>query len=140
MKVVVGVTDDLAACHALRRAVFMEEQGVSETDEMDDLDTGAIHLLAHADGVPAGTARILLDPPLAKIGRVAVAQDRRGLGIGRRVMEAAVTVLAARGDIETIGLGAQIHALDFYAGCGFAAQGPVYLDAGIPHRWMTRRL
>ena len=38
----VEITDDLAACHALRRTVFIEEQGISEPDEWDDLDADAV--------------------------------------------------------------------------------------------------
>ena len=49
-------TADIAACRALRRRVFIEEQGVSEADEVDDLDGEAIHLLAVAAGRPVGTA------------------------------------------------------------------------------------
>ena len=47
-------TDDLAACHAIRRVVFIDEQAVPEELEMDDLDGEAIHLLATVDGRPAG--------------------------------------------------------------------------------------
>lgn len=138
MSLRITVTDDLAACHELRRAVFIEEQGVSEAEEMDDVDAGAIHLLARQDGLPVGTARILIDPPVGKIGRVAVARPFRGTGLGRALMEAAAGILARRGDIVTAKLGAQVHALDFYRKLGFAPEGPIYLDAGIPHRWMHR--
>ena len=31
--------------HAIRRAVFIEEQNVSEPEEWDDLDQGAIHFV-----------------------------------------------------------------------------------------------
>ncbi|MEO0503034.1 MAG: GNAT family N-acetyltransferase, partial [Pseudomonadota bacterium] len=37
-------------------------------------------------------------------------------------------------------LGAQTHALSFYEKLGFEAFGPVYDDAGIPHRDMERAL
>lgn len=42
-----------------RRVVFIEEQGVSEAEEIDDLDAAALHLLARLDGRPVGTARLL---------------------------------------------------------------------------------
>lgn len=48
----IAVMTDYAPCIALRRAVFMEEQGISEADEMDDLDAEAIHLLATVNGAP----------------------------------------------------------------------------------------
>ena len=70
-------TIDLAACHALRRAVFIEEQGVSEAEEMDDKDDQAIHLLAWQDSQAVGSARILLLGDTGKIGRVCVLAPAR---------------------------------------------------------------
>lgn len=65
-------TDDIEACRALRRTVFIEEQGVSEAEEIDDLDGEAIHLLATDAGRPVGTARLLVRGETGKIGRVCV--------------------------------------------------------------------
>jgi hypothetical protein len=45
---------------AIRRCVFVEEQGVDEALEFDALDAEARHLLATVDGAPAGTLRIRL--------------------------------------------------------------------------------
>ena len=49
-------TTDIATCRGLRRRVFIEEQGVSEADEVDDLDGEAIHLLAAVAGRPVSVA------------------------------------------------------------------------------------
>lgn len=49
-------TRDIALCRQLRRVVFIEEQGVSEADEVDDLDEVALHPLALQDGVVTGSA------------------------------------------------------------------------------------
>lgn len=59
MTPIIAATDDIATCVALRRRVFIEEQGISEADEIDDLDAEAIHLLATLDGRAVGTARLL---------------------------------------------------------------------------------
>ena len=131
-------TTDLAACHALRRAVFVEEQSVPETDEMDDLDGEAIHLLATDEGGrPVATARLLIRGAVGKIGRVCVLSERRGTGLGAELMRAAVAALVARG-VREAHLGSQTHAMGFYEKLGFVAEGPVYDDAGIPHRDMVR--
>ena len=37
-------------------------------------------------------------------------------------------------------LGAQTHAIPFYENIGYQAFGPEYLDAGIPHRDMIKKL
>ncbi|HHY02857.1 MAG TPA: GNAT family N-acetyltransferase, partial [Paracoccus sp.] len=52
---------------------------------------------------------------------------------------AALDELRARG-VTTARLGAQTHALRFYEKLGFTAYGPVYDDAGIPHRDMSLTL
>ena len=130
-------TTDIATCRALRRVVFIEEQGVSEADEIDDLDGEAIHLLAVDAGRPVGTARLLIQDETGKIGRVCVLAEARGAGIGAALIRAAVAELAAMPGISRAKLGAQVHALGFYERLGFAAVGPVYMDAGIEHRDMV---
>ncbi|AXC48376.1 GNAT family N-acetyltransferase [Paracoccus suum] len=132
-------TDDLAACHALRRTVFIDEQGVSEADEMDDLDAGAVHLLALDGDRPIGTARLLLQGDTGKITRVCVLAEGRGTGAGAALINAAIASLRDRGAAQAK-LGSQCHAIGFYERLGFEVYGPVYDDAGIPHRDMVRRL
>jgi predicted GNAT family N-acyltransferase len=133
-------TNDLAACLALRRTVFIEEQSVPEDREIDDLDGGAIHLLATHENGPIGSARILLDGDTGKIGRVCVLAPARDTGLGAALIRAALDVLRDRPGIARAKLSSQTHALGFYEKLGFTAHGPVYDDAGIPHRDMTRDL
>lgn len=135
MRLGIGLTEDLETCLAIRRVVFIEEQGVSLADEVDGRDGEAEHLLALMDGAPVGTARMLVEGETGKIGRVAVLAAARGKGIGAALIRAAVDRLRERG-LKIAKLGAQTHALGFYEGLGFTAFGPVYDDAGIPHRDM----
>ena len=135
----IALTDDFAACMAIRRQVFVQEQNVPEQQELDEHDATALHLLATLDGRPVGTARLLIDGAEGKIGRVAILPDCRGTGAGAALMRAALDELRARG-VSTARLGAQTHALRFYEKLGFTAYGPVYDDAGIPHRDMSLTL
>ncbi len=136
----IAVTRDIAACRALRRTVFIEEQGVSEADEVDDLDDQAIHLLA-VDGVrPVGSARLMISGETGKVGRVCVLPEVRGTGLGAALMRAAVAEFRNWPAVRQVKLGAQIHALGFYERLGFVAVGPEYLDAGIAHRDMVLTL
>ncbi|WP_299147463.1 GNAT family N-acetyltransferase [uncultured Tateyamaria sp.] len=137
---VIRQTDDIATCHALRRAVFIEEQGVSEADEVDGHDEGALHVLAYVDGVAMGCARILIGDGVAKIGRVCVLKEARGTGLGAAIIRACMDVARGQPDVRKVKLGAQTHALSFYERLGFAAYGPIYDDAGIAHRDMERDL
>lgn len=130
-------TTDIATCRALRRRVFIEEQGVSEADEIDELDGEAVHLLAVVAGRPVGTARLLTAEDTGKIGRVCVLPAARGAGLGAALIRAAVAEFAAMPGLTRAKLGAQVHALGFYERLGFTAVGPVYMDAGIEHRDMV---
>ncbi|MGC1506128.1 MAG: GNAT family N-acetyltransferase [Sulfitobacter sp.] len=138
MSVTISLTGDVAACRALGRVVFIDEQGVSEADEIDDLDEVCLHLLAVDGEAPVGTARVHIVNGLAKIGRVCVLKSHRGTGLGAALIRKALDV--SRGKAAQAKLGAQVHALGFYETLGFVATGPIYDDAGIPHRDMLRDL
>lgn len=133
-------TDDLGICHALRRTVFIEEQGVSEAEEVDGRDDEALHVLACVGDTPMGCARILVQGPVAKIGRVCVLKEARGTGLGAAIIKTCLEVARGQHGVSKAKLGAQTHALAFYERLGFAAFGPIYDDAGIPHRDMERPL
>ena len=140
MTLIIDVTADIAACRALRRTVFIEEQGVSEADEVDGLDSQAIHILAKQDGRPVGSARLLTIGDTGKVGRVCVLQEARGTGLGAALMQAAVAQFRTIPGITRVKLGAQLHALAFYERLGFTAYGAVFMDAGIAHRDMVLEL
>jgi predicted GNAT family N-acyltransferase len=133
----IEVTRDIAACRLLRRVVFIEEQGVSEADEVDGLDEGALHLLAVREGLPLGTARLLVKGAAGKIGRVCVLREARGAGLGAALMRAALAEFRAMPGVRQVTLGAQSHATGFYEGLGFRVVGEPFMDAGIEHREMV---
>ncbi len=127
---------DFDACLAIRMEVFVSEQNVPEDEERDAFDETALHILALVDGQPAATARALLKAPgLIKIGRVAVRAAYRGTGLGGKLMRAVEAAYPGAAFM----LDAQLQALKFYAKLGYAAEGPVFDDAGIPHRRMVKQ-
>jgi predicted GNAT family N-acyltransferase len=130
-------TRDIATCRHLRRVVFIDEQGVSEADELDDLDDQAIHLLALINDQPIGSARLLITDTTGKIGRVCVLKSARGAGVGAALIGAAVERFRQMPGLTRAKLGAQVHALGFYESLGFQATGSIYDDAGIDHRDMV---
>ncbi len=141
MTLTVGPSTDIATCRALRRTVFIEEQGVPEHVEQDGRDAEAHHILAVLDGTPAGCARILIEGDTGKIGRVCVLAKHRGNGIGLAIVQACLDVLQGTDGITRAELGAQTYALGLYEKLGFRAYGPEFEDAGgQPHRTMERPL
>ena len=134
----VGIVDwtpvNAAALAAVRREVFVREQGVTEAEEWDGLDPLCVHALARdANGSPVGCGRLLPD---ARIGRMAVLRGWRGRGMGEALLRALLEVARARGVARPF-LHAQEHAIGFYRRLGFIARGPRFLDAGIAHREMV---
>lgn len=126
--------------HTLRFEVFVDEQGVSPEEELDDRDQlpGTVHLLAVAGAQDLGTARLLADGPgQVHVTRVAVRASARGLGLGRVLMaEAERLALADHADAGQVRveLSAQESAIGFYAALGYEIGTDRYLDAGIWHR------
>ncbi|WP_417806761.1 GNAT family N-acetyltransferase [Thioclava sp.] len=131
--------NDISPCHSLRRAVFIDEQGISEPEEWDDLDTGAIHLLARDGDSPLGTARLIVAGKTGKIGRLCVAKSARGTGLGAALVTESCLRLKAHGCSRAY-LSAQTYAIPFYERLDFTAYGVDYDDAGIPHRDMEKPL
>lgn len=126
-----------AELFALRHTVFVLEQGVPPELEVDEQDTVACHWLARApSGRIIGTVRLTPD---FHIGRLAVAADWRRHGVGRGLLQRAVSAAREAGAAE-VSLAAQLGAQCFYAAQGFIASGDVFDDAGIPHRMMIYRL
>ncbi|MBO1519664.1 GNAT family N-acetyltransferase [Oceanisphaera pacifica] len=124
------------AIRAIREAVFMQEQGVSLALEFDGRDDSAIQVLVAVDGQYVGTGRMLDD---GHIGRIAILKSHRGQGLGAKVVQALVAE-ATRLGYQKVYLGAQTHAVDFYAKLGFTAYGDEFMDAGIPHLAMEQFL
>ena len=133
----IEVTRDIATCRRLRRVVFIEEQGVSEADEVDGLDESAIHLLAYVNDAPVGTARLLIAGAVGKIGRVCVLRGARGTGLGAALIRAALAEFRDMPEVNRVKLGSQSQATGFNEALGFRVVGEEFIDAGIPHREMV---
>ncbi len=121
---------DRAALQSVRRRVFIEEQGIPESEEWDDIDPLARHVLALAEKCDAvGTGRL---EPTGKIGRVAVLPQYRGTGVGSLIMRHLVNQATESG-FTRVYLHAQVAAQGFYQRLGFTAEGPAFDEVGIPH-------
>lgn len=127
----------------VRETVFVGEQGVPAALEADGLDGDSarcIHAVAlDADQNVIGTARLLLDKPLPRIGRMAVLKKHRRTGVGAALLELLCEEAARRGNAR-VTLHAQTHASGFYYHHGFLSYEAEFFEAGIPHQEMRREL
>ena len=135
---------DMDDALSVRRAVFIEEQQVSEDEEIDEHDRdggwvgNVVQMTGYLDGKPVVTGRMMADTTSdadAHIGRVAVLKELRGKGYGKQLMLALHDASRKRG-FRRLRLGAQLHAIPFYESLGYTVSGDVFLDAGIEHRRM----
>lgn len=121
---------------ALRQEVFVVEQDCPYLDlDGRDLEPDARHLWVEDSGVPVAYLRVLADPGALRVGRVVTAPSARGRGLAAALVRRAV---AGAGDRDVV-LDAQSHLVAWYAGLGFAPDGPEFLEDGIPHRPMRLR-
>ena len=119
----------------VRRAVFIEEQGVSEREELDGEDASSQHFLAtDGQGRPIGTARLM---PSGQVGRMAVLPAWRRRQVGASLLGLAMEAAKRQG--LSVFLHAQVSAQGFYERNGFVASGEVFLEADIEHLRMTPR-
>jgi predicted GNAT family N-acyltransferase len=122
---------------SIRESVFIREQGVPQELEWDEHDAVCRHALALGlNGDAVGCGRIL---PNGHIGRIAVMQSWRKQKVGTAIMEALLNEARSRG-YRFVDVDAQVHAVPFYQGFGFATEGDQFMDAGLPHIKMKLEL
>jgi len=120
----------------IRYQVFVQEQGVPPELERDALDPLCIHVLLFEEGQALATGRMQAD---GHIGRVAVLPAWRGRGFGRKVMTS-LLAYALQLPLERVWLSSQCHAVAFYESLGFSSYGERFMEAGIEHIHMEKRL
>ena len=131
---------EVIAALELRERIFCGEQGVSFEADQDGRDPEATHIVAVDDGVVIGTCRLLFRGQVARLGRLAVERDRRGDGIAAEILREADRIASDAGGSDSIALHAQTYALSLYERAGYEPCGPTFVEEGIEHVAMEKRL
>jgi len=134
--------DNLSAAHAVRRAVFIDEQGVPEAIEMDENDDEAVHFVItdRESALAVGTARVRFPgPDVAKPERVAVRADYRGEGLGKRLMGLVESEARNQGCSRAL-VHAQVRVSAFYERLGYQAISDKFEQAGMAHVKMEKEI
>lgn len=136
----VETEQDYQAALAVRRSVFIEEQGVPAAAEVDEHEAQAHHFVAfNPSGIACGAARWRQTANGAKLERFAVLQQERRRSVGRRLL------IAVMEDVERVApdqisyLHAQIDVVNFYVKHGFEPYGETFVECDIIHQAMRRR-
>ena len=119
---------ELHACLALRAAVFVVEQDCPYQDP-DPNDPRARHLMGLEGGNLVAYARWYAEGDVMRLGRIVTSPEVRGRGLGREVVREALHRLGR----HVVLISAQDHLRAWYEDLGFVAEGPVFLEDGIPH-------
>ena len=131
---------DIEGLHALRMEVFVKEQGVPQSQEVDSLDALAYHTIAVVENDIVGTGRLLMLPDTnALIGRMAVRAGLRRIGIGKNLLEYLEGAAAVMG-ATTVIVHAQTYVTQFYLQNGYSTEGEPFEEAGIQHILMRKSL
>lgn len=136
--------EDLYDILKVRQQVFVVEQNCPYLD-VDDLDQHSCHLLAYlnknGETQLAGYLRIIL--PGRKyaepaIGRLLTTGDVRGKGVGRELMDHAISYIEKEHPGNPIRISAQCYLTEFYTSLGFSMASEPYDEDGIQHVEMLR--
>jgi len=111
--------DDLMHAMAIRAAVYMAEQNCPLYEEFDGNDCSGTHLLAYIGGEPIGCVRIRYFAGFAKLERLAVRAEYRGLGAGGRLVMAAMEFCRTKGYGRLLAH-ARVGLLGFWQAYGFS--------------------
>lgn len=118
---------------AIRKKVFVDEQGVDPVIEYEHEEQAHHYLLMISDK-PVATARWRETEKGIKLERFAVIKEFRNRGIGELILkEVMVDVIPLN---KMIYLHSQARAVPFYERNRFVKEGKLFLEAGIEHYYM----
>jgi putative N-acetyltransferase (TIGR04045 family) len=132
---------DLVGHYALRRQVFVVEQGLFEADDRDgrDDDKRTLHVVGIVSGEVGGAVRLYpLDDAgeLWKGDRLAVLPEHRANHLGARLVRFAVATAGARGGRRMVAH-IQLPNVRFFEHLGWWREGPPELFHGVEHQLMA---
>ena len=116
----------------IREEVFCKEQGF--VNEIDDLEDSSFHLLYYFNDLVIGVCRFYeLEKDIYKIGRIAVLKEYRNKGIGREIVNSAISYIKEL-KAKKIYIYSQLHAVGFYEKLGFIVEGDIFYEEDHPHK------
>jgi putative N-acetyltransferase (TIGR04045 family) len=135
--------EDVAIHHAIRHAVFVQEQGFFDGDDRDarDDDPSTVKVLALCGPVAGGAVRLypLDEPGLWKGDRLAVLSAFRPRGLGAHLVRFAVRTAGGRGG-ERMVAHVQPRNVAFCRKLGWHTEGEPVEYVGNTHQQMAIRL
>ncbi|NYE07107.1 hypothetical protein F4694_003892 [Bacillus niacini] len=138
----ITIEEDLNKAFHIRKAVFVEEQGVpleDEFDEFDNLNGQCEHILVYYEEQPVGTGRVRWVVDFGKLERICILEPYRKFGLGKVIITALEEIAQERG-AKKVKLHGQTQAEGFYKKLGYQTSSSVFIEDGIPHYLMIKEL
>ena len=138
----ITLDESLKTAFAIRKQVFVEEQGVPLEDEFDQFDTlnGLCeHILVHYNDQPVGTGRLRVVDGVGKLERICILKPFRKFGLGKVIIKSLEEIAEEKGVLQ-VKLHGQTHAEGFYKKLGYQTSSPIFMEDGIPHILMGKEL
>jgi putative N-acetyltransferase (TIGR04045 family) len=132
--------DELAEHLLIRRAIFVDAQGLFESDDRDEHDDrhDTVHVVAMTPAGCVGAVRLY---PIDTGGgwkgdRLAVLPTARAHHVGPSLVRCAVAIGGARGGRRMIAY-VQRPVVEFFEHLGWSPDGDVFGYCGVEHRQMS---
>ncbi len=135
----VQTKEELTGVFNIRKAVFVLEQGVPIEDEFDEHEDYAEHVLVLYNNKPAGTGRLREVDGVGKLERICVLAPYRKLGIGK-IIVTTLEKIAHDKNLQRVKLHGQTQAEEFYTRLGYQRSSDIFMEDGIPHVLMIKKL
>ncbi len=124
----------------LRQRILRDPIGLNIYDEDLEAEKDQVVLIAEANGIVTGCTMLQhYDAGAFKLRQMAVDSSCQGKGIGKQLLQAAATYASNMGK-HTIILHARDTAVSFYKNAGYHTIGSPFIEVGIPHIKMEKKL
>ncbi|WP_445487636.1 GNAT family N-acetyltransferase [Niallia sp. 03133] len=138
----ITLENDFKKAFSIRKEVFVEEQGVpleDEYDEFDKMNGLAEHILVYYNEEPAGTGRIRWVDGLGKLERICILKPYRRFGLGKVIIKSLEEIAKEQG-VSEVKLHGQTQAEGFYQKLGYQTASSIFIEDGIPHIIMAKKI
>lgn len=115
---------------AMRKKIFVEEQGIPATLDDDGKDENSIHLMAiNDDGALVASGRLTITQSKGVLSRIAVVKDCRGHSLGKQIV-IRLEAIARENHISYLSLSPHAYLEKFYAGLGYTTEADGMREVG----------
>ncbi len=124
----------------VRNLVFVKEQGLFESSDLDEFDGDALHIVAECNNTVVGTVRVYRESPeLWMGGRLAVLKEYRNGNVGSVLVKEAMKSVKSRGARCFLAF-IQSKNVRYFKRLGWKPVGPMSLRHGVFHQKMEANL